>query len=541
MPHAAAAAAAGRRAASSAAPRRPAAARGGELGDLEELPALFRAARLSAPPDALPGALVRWYGENRRLLPWRGDAATPPAAAAAAIATAAATAAAEGAAAVASLRGLSEAERCAVEARRVLVPPYWTLVSEVMLQQTRVSTVVEFFNRWVRAFPTVEALAGASEAEVNAHWAGLGYYRRARMLHAAAKKISGELGGVFPADVAGLLEIPGVGEYTAGAVASIAFQRAVPLVDGNVVRVFSRLLAVRRDAKDKAVSKGCWALARELVPAERPGCFNQALMELGATVCTPVAPRCGECPVRAWCRAHAEHPGDEAGFPLKTKKKAVPEFSIAVAVLHRERRGQPAERGVKRVAPEMEYLLVKRPETGLLADQWEFINVEIQQSRAESEGEGEDEGAVGEPPRGAQCAPQLSLAGRRSRVDERLRSDHALALWAPCHACVKASARSDCGTFSHNFSHRRHHLFVESVALPAPAECAQCSAERAAPAAGARVTWATQDEMAAFGLTKSTRSSLELVLAGGPSGAKLSQRKRAKADTAAAVKGKRPS
>jgi adenine-specific DNA glycosylase len=241
--------------------------------------------------------------------------------------------------------------------------------------------------------------------------------------------------------------------------------------------------------------------------------------------------------VRVWCRAHAEHPGDEAGFPLKAKKKAVPEFTFAVAVLHRQRPEQHAAHGEvcsKRCAPETEYLLVKRPEAGLLAGQWEFLHVEIEEAAAKSEGEDKDQderdSVSAEPPRGARRLPQPSLADRRSRIDARLSSDETLALWAPCHACVKASARSDCGAFSHTFSHRKHHLFVEAVALPAPTACAQCSAERATPAASARITWATTDEMAAFGLTKSTRSSLELVLAGGQPGAKPSQRKRAKAD-----------
>lgn len=183
--------------------------------------------------------------------------------------------------------------------------PYAIWVSEVMLQQTRVEAVVGPYERFLARFPDVHALARAQEAEVLAQWAGLGYYRRARQLHAAATRIVDQAGGVFPRSAAALRLLPGFGPYTAGAVASIAFGEAVPAIDGNVQRVLSRLLALEEDPVRGSGARTVEVLARELlqgVPADR---VNQALMELGALTCTPRAPRCEECPWRRSCRARA--------------------------------------------------------------------------------------------------------------------------------------------------------------------------------------------------------------------------------------------
>ena len=185
--------------------------------------------------------------------------------------------------------------------------PYGTWVSEIMLQQTRVEAVVDYWTRWMAKFPTVASLAAASEDEVVASWAGLGFYRRARNLLRGAQTVVSKFGGVVPSTVPQLLELEGVGEYTAGAIASIAYGQPVPLVDGNVVRVFSRLRAAAHDAKSPALAKACWAAAKGLVDPSRPGDFNQALMELGATICTPQSPLCGVCPLRVTgaCRGYA--------------------------------------------------------------------------------------------------------------------------------------------------------------------------------------------------------------------------------------------
>ncbi|HEY8092073.1 MAG TPA: A/G-specific adenine glycosylase [Polyangiaceae bacterium] len=186
--------------------------------------------------------------------------------------------------------------------------PYAIWVSETMLQQTRVETVIPYYARFLASFPDVLSLAEAPEERVLALWSGLGYYRRARMLHAAAKVVTKEHGGTLPGTEGELRELPGVGAYTAGAVASIAFQRRAALVDGNVARVLSRLFAIEEDVRSAAGSARVWAEASRLVaglPAEdgTPGDWNQALMELGATVCTPRTPSCHACPVAQACLA----------------------------------------------------------------------------------------------------------------------------------------------------------------------------------------------------------------------------------------------
>jgi A/G-specific adenine glycosylase len=198
--------------------------------------------------------------------------------------------------------------------------PYRVWVSETMLQQTRVETVVPYYERFLREFPTVGALAEAPEERVLSLWSGLGYYRRARMLHAAAKQVAAGPGGSVPSDAQGLRALPGVGAYTAGAIASIAFGRPAALVDGNVARVLARLFAIEEDVTGEARAR-VWSLAEALVthPAGEPGDFNQALMELGATTCVPRNPRCDACPVRAQCGGLAA--GIAADLPLKKAKR----------------------------------------------------------------------------------------------------------------------------------------------------------------------------------------------------------------------------
>jgi A/G-specific adenine glycosylase len=178
--------------------------------------------------------------------------------------------------------------------------PYCVWLSEIMLQQTRVAAVIEHYHEFLRRFPTVERLAAASESRVLAAWSGLGYYRRARMLHAAAKAIVREHGGQFPKKNEGLRDLPGIGRYTAAAIASIAFDEPVAVVDGNVERVLQRLSGRRLTGEE------LWRAANELLDAKRPGDFNQAMMELGATVCTPRAPVCLTCPVVELCATRGE-------------------------------------------------------------------------------------------------------------------------------------------------------------------------------------------------------------------------------------------
>ena len=199
---------------------------------------------------------------------------------------------------------------------------YAIWVSEVMLQQTTVAAVIPYFERFLERFPTVEALAAAPLERVLESWAGLGYYRRARHLHACAQVVAEEHGGRFPEDEAALLELPGIGPYTAGAIASIAFDKPAALVDGNVARVLSRLFRVAGDPRTGAARARLWELARELVPARGASAHNQALMELGALVCQPgEQARCGDCPLASLC--HARRAGDVARFPELAPRAAV--------------------------------------------------------------------------------------------------------------------------------------------------------------------------------------------------------------------------
>jgi A/G-specific adenine glycosylase len=214
--------------------------------------------------------------------------------------------------------------------------PYAIWVSEVMLQQTRVLTVLGHYTRFLERFPGVRALARAPEAEVLHAWQGLGYYSRARRMHEAAKAMNARHGGRVPGDRATLLSLPGVGEYSAGAVASIAFGERVPVVDGNVVRVLTRLFALRGDPARAPLRARLWELASELVPAKRPGDFNQALMELGATICTPRSPACDECPLVRQCQAHAR--GAALRFPELAPRAPATQVRLAAAVVRRRNR-----------------------------------------------------------------------------------------------------------------------------------------------------------------------------------------------------------
>lgn len=231
--------------------------------------------------------------------------------------------------------------------------PYRIWLSEVMLQQTRIETALPYYQRFLEKFPTVEDLAGAEVEEVLALWSGLGYYRRARQLHAAARKVA-EAGG-FPRTVAGLRELPGIGAYTAAAVASIAFGVAEPVLDGNVERVLSRRLALDLDPKSREARQRMLEAAAGLLDPGRPGDSNQALMELGATICVPRRPRCLLCPIRPACRA--ANGGDPERYPVARPKRGREQHRLAVAVVEREG----------------SVLLFRRPEgQALLAGIWEL-------------------------------------------------------------------------------------------------------------------------------------------------------------------------
>lgn len=241
-----------------------------------------------------------------------------------------------------------------------------------MLQQTQVKTVLPYWQRWLRAWPTVQALARARSAQVLKLWEGLGYYRRARNLHRAAKVLRAKFGGRFPADFEQILALPGVGRYTAGAICSIAFNQPRAVLDGNVTRVLTRLFGIEQAAQSPKVVRRLWRLAQTLVQEaeaiQRPGqrhcaALNQALMELGAVLCTPRAPRCAECPVQPLCRAHQR--GCAGRLPrLGPRAPAVGRHLAAFVVEHRGR-----------------FLIRQRADGGLNARLWEFPNTDVSDSR----------------------------------------------------------------------------------------------------------------------------------------------------------------
>jgi len=232
--------------------------------------------------------------------------------------------------------------------------PYRIWLSEVLLQQTRVETVLPYYARFTAAFPTVRELAAAREDRVLKLWEGLGYYTRARNLLRAAKAIVDGYGGRFPRTAREWQRLPGVGRYTANAIASIAFGERAPVLDGNVKRVLARLFNIGRNIDEARTQKLLWAVAERLVPPRVPGEFNQAMMELGARVCTPRAPRCEQCPLRHSCEARAL--GCQSHLPRRRAKKPLPHRHIVAAAIEKNGR----------------FLLGKRPPSGLLGGLWEF-------------------------------------------------------------------------------------------------------------------------------------------------------------------------
>ena len=252
--------------------------------------------------------LLRWYAIHRRDLPWRRDAHDP----------------------------------------------YRVWISETLLQQTQVTTVIPYYERFLARFPTVSALASAPLDDVLKTWEGAGYYARARNLHRAAQEIVARFNGKVPSTIAELLTLPGIGRYTAGAVASIAFNRDAPVLDGNVVRVLCRYFNISADPKSAAGVRVLWELATQLVPHQRAGDYNQALMDHGATICTPRQPACAVCPLNRGCIARRL--GIQEQLPAKRKKQVLPHHQIAVGLVWKGNK----------------VLIARRFDKALLGGLWEF-------------------------------------------------------------------------------------------------------------------------------------------------------------------------
>lgn len=261
------------------------------------------------PQNNWPGLLLCWFDAHRRELPWRESHPRNP---------------------------------------------YHVWVSEIMLQQTRTETVKDYFRRWMEQFPTLQDLAQASEEQILRAWQGLGYYSRARNLHKAARQVMVEYGGEMPRDAKKLQSLPGIGAYTAGAIASMAFGQKVPAVDGNLLRVLARLYGVDQDITSTAGKRTLTGLAETSIPEDRPGDFNEAMMDLGANICIPKHPRCGQCPLIEQCRAYQEKRTEQ--LPVKRPKAPQKEFAAACGLMIREGK----------------FLLHKRPAKGMLASMWEF-------------------------------------------------------------------------------------------------------------------------------------------------------------------------
>ncbi len=223
-----------------------------------------------------------------------------------------------------------------------------------MLQQTQVATVIDYYNRFMKRFPTVELLAKARLDSVLKLWEGLGYYSRGRNLHKAAQTIVRDYDGQLPDTVEGLQKIPGIGRYTAGAIASIAFNKPASILDGNVIRVLCRVFRIKSNPKDTATRNQLWHLADSLVHTKYPGRFNEAMMELGATVCTPSNPLCPACPLQKYCGAFAHN--EQNKLPVKQKQAKLPHYTIVAGIVYKDDK----------------ILIDKRRQNALLGGLWEF-------------------------------------------------------------------------------------------------------------------------------------------------------------------------
>ena len=369
-------------------------------------------------------SILEWYDANRRDLPWRG------------------------------------------------ADPYGVWVSEIMCQQTKVDTVIPYYNRWMAEFPTVEALAKATIDDVNRVWAGLGYYRRAKFLHEGAVRAWETYKGQLPGTKKELMTIKGIGDYTSSAISSISFNQRDAAVDGNVIRVFSRLRAVPLEAKDKLLQKRAVTFAQDLIKhCDRPGDFNQSMMELGAMVCTPKKPKCSECPVRFACKAVGETNATPESisetYPARPSadKAPLPEKHVYVAVVTRH--GDDA------------VLATRRPnDGGLLANQWELVCVERDHAQA------------------------ISVTDIKEK----------LTALGTCKDCLgSAHPPKSETTFKHVFSHLKHHVtpFRYHLSSSSSSSCTRsvCVTQRASDDA---LKWIPVKDLKRAGLTRSMTKALEI-------------------------------
>jgi A/G-specific adenine glycosylase len=378
---------------------------------------------MQGSPSLFARQLVRWYRRHGRDLPWRRN-----------------------------------------EAAGRTPQPYHVLVSEAMLQQTQVTTVIPYYHRFIARFPTIRDLAEADEQEVLRLWQGLGYYARARNLRAAARVIVSGHGGEMPRTLDGLLALPGVGRYTAGAVASIAFGTRAPIVDGNVARVLCRIDRIETDPRERKTQAILWRRAEEILPRRNVGDFNSALMELGATICRPRAPTCFLCPVRAHCGAFAG--GVQDRIPAVRPSRPTPLHRRATFCIRRGDR----------------WLIEQRPLKGRWAGMWQFVTIE------------------------APSCSNGSNGGRRSSLAKGLP--------------VRATIRRNLGTVTHGLTHRRYEFDVyacecadESGATPLPGApaCSTLHDRRESDVGFRPRKWSTLDGLADFPLPRPHLKIVEML------------------------------
>lgn len=404
--------------------------------------------------------LLDWYTDNHRQLPWR----TPPRH---------------------RKNGLPPIPKKPALSASSPGAPYAVWVSEVMSQQTRIQVVVNYYNRWMHEFPTIEHLATAPLDRVNEIWSGLGYYRRARFLHEGAKQVVDKYAGQLPADADSLMKLKGIGKYTAGAISSIAFGKAAPLVDGNVERVFSRLRSALTTTphQSKSLENEYWGIASKCVQdIENAGDFNQALMELGATVCKPRAVQCCSCPLTNLCDAfkEAQHSKIDTAqyvtrYPIKDMRKKVKvrkETALALVVCVEDKE-------------ERRFLLTQRQGSGLLAGLWEAPNKILKNNSVEEQNE-----------------------AFRSLMEE-LNKTYGL---IPQHTATSDYTFIDAGCITHIFSHIRQSLFVRAIMLRR--DDSSCFAAGTAATATKKISsrWLNESELKGSAISKQMRKVIGAAL-----------------------------
>ena len=359
--------------------------------------------------------------------------------------------------------------------------PYRVWLAEVMLQQTQVVTALPYFERWLARFPTLQALAEAPLDDVLKQWEGLGYYARARNFHKAVQTVQRDYAGQLPHTVDELMKLPGIGRYTAGAVASLAFDQDAPVLDGNVKRVLSRLFAIGNDntwvqrlndaalqarlAEESNGIEALWQLSTWLLPKGQAGAFNEALMDLGATICTPRSPDCPHCPVQVHCAAYIE--GKPAAYPIKKAARAIPHKQVGTAIL---------------IDLQSRMLMGQRPVNGLLGGLWEFISGDVSDAALPE---------VGLPLFGGGLAGEVA-----DIVEERVGLQ------------VLVSDANFIGTVRHAFT---HFIMTKHVAVVRVGDV------EAAPLQSnyyTRLMWVTAEEARSLALTRSDQKILAMMAKG---------------------------